>query len=305
MEITRKKNRLAFFKDWRLYAMFLPAAALLIVFNYLPMYGIVLAFKDYNPRLGILASEWIGLTNFKEIFSDPYFITVLKNTLKISVLKCIFTFPVPIILALLLNEVKCSGFKRVVQTVSYLPYFISWVIISGILVDICSIDNGIITNLIGSLTGVKMNFFGNSNHFIGLLVVSEIWKGAGWGTIIYFAAMSGVDPAIYEAAIMDGANRFQRMRHITMPALVPAIGINLIFTCSSLLSAGFDQIFNLYNPVVYEGADIIDTYIYRIGVTNGNYGTSTALGLFNSVIGVTLMLTANKIIKRMGGIGIW
>lgn len=303
--MQKNKNRNGFLRNWRLYAMFMPAAILLIVFCYMPMYGIVLAFKDFNPRLGILGSEWIGLVNFKEIFGDPYFKTVLTNTLKISILKCIFSFPVPIILALLLNEVKHSGFKRVVQTVSYLPHFISWVIISGILVDICSIDGGIVTNLIENLTGVTMNFFGNSNHFIALLVVSEIWKGAGWGTIIYFAAISGVDPALYEASLVDGANRFQRMRYITLPALVPAIGINLIFTCSSLLSAGFDQIFNLYNPVVYEGADIIDTYIYRIGVTNGNYGTSTALGLFNSVIGITLLLTVNKIIKKMGGSGIW
>lgn len=302
----KEKNRTNYFRrHWQLYAMFVPAAVLLLIFNYVPMYGTVLAFKDFSPRAGILGSEWIGLENFKTLFSNSYFFTVLGNTLKISLLKFIAGFPVPLILALMMNEVRSSKFKRTVQTVSYLPYFISWVVVAGILIDICSIEGGIINGIIEFFGGKAINFFGNGQAFVGLLVVSDIWKGAGWGTIIYFAALSGIDPAIYEAAMIDGANRWQRIRYIIMPALVPAISINLLLTCQSFMSAGFDQIFNLYNRTVYQNADIIDTYIYRIGITDGKYEMSTALGLFNSVITITLILITNKLIKKMGGRGLW
>ncbi len=303
MKEKQKKNY--FRRHWQLYVMFVPAAVLLLIFNYVPMYGTVLAFKEFSPRAGILGSAWVGLENFKNLFSNPYFFTVLKNTLKISLLKFVAGFPVPLILALMLNEVRSSKFKRTVQTVSYLPYFISWVVVAGILINICSIEGGIINKLIRFFGGEAINFFGNGKAFVGLLVVSDIWKGAGWGTIIYFAALSGIDPAIYEASMIDGANRFQRIRYIIMPALVPAISINLILTCQSFMSAGFDQIFNLYNRTVYQSADIIDTYIYRIGITDGKYEMSTALGLFNSVITITLILVTNKLIKKMGGRALW
>lgn len=303
MKDKQKKNY--FWRHWQLYAMFLPAAILLLIFNYGPMYGAVLAFKDFTPRAGILGSEWIGLENFKTLFSNPYFFTVLKNTLKISFLKFLVGFPVPIILALLMNEVGSSKFKRTIQTVSYLPYFISWVVVSGILIDICSIEGGIINELIQFFGGEAINFFGNGKAFLGLLIVSDIWKGAGWGTIIYFAALSGIDPAIYEASMIDGANRWQRIRYIIIPSLVPAISINLLLTCQNFMYAGFDQVFNLYNRTLYESADIIDTYIYRIGITDGKYEMSTALGLFNSVITITLILLTNKSIKKMGGRALW
>lgn len=304
--MKEKKTLGVYFRNhWQLYLMFIPAAVLLLIFNYYPMYGAVLAFKDFSPRAGIMGSEWVGFENFKTIFADPYFFRVLGNTLKISLLKFVVGFPVPLILALMLNEVRSSKFKRVVQTVSYLPYFISWVVVSGILIDICSIDGGIINQLIEFCGGEPINFFGNGTAFVGLLVVSDIWKGAGWGTIIYFAALSGIDPAIYEAAMIDGANRWQRIRYIILPSLLPAVTVNLLMTCSSFMSAGFDQILNLYNRTLYESADIIDTYIYRIGITDGNYEISTALGLFNSVISITLILLANKFIKKIGGRGLW
>lgn len=303
MKGQHKKNY--FRRHWQLYAMFVPAAILLLIFNYVPMYGTVLAFKEFSPRAGILGSEWIGLENFRTLFSNSYFFTVLGNTLKISLLKFIAGFPVPLILALMMNEVRSSKFKRTVQTVSYLPYFISWVVVAGILINLCSIEGGIINRIIEFFGGNAINFFGNGKAFVGLLVVSDIWKGAGWGTIIYFAALSGIDPAIYEASMIDGANRWQRIRYIIMPALVPAISINLILTCQSFMSAGFDQIFNLYNRTVYKNADIIDTYIYRIGITDGKYEISTALGLFNSVVTITLILVTNKLIKKMGGRGLW
>lgn len=292
-------------KNWQIYLMFLPAAVLLFIFCYVPMYGIVLAFKEYSPVLGIMGSEWVGLEHFRTLFSDSYFLKVLLNTVRISLLKFAAGFPVPIILALLLNEVRHNAFKRTVQTLSYLPYFISWVVVSGILINICSIDGGVINRFIEWMGFGPVNFFGNGRAFLALLVISDIWKGAGWGTIIYFAAISGINPELYEAALIDGANRYRRIRHITLPSLVPAISINLIFSCSSLLSGGFDQIFNLYNPIVYDVADIIDTYIFRIGISDGNYGVSTALGLFNSVVSVVLILSVNKIIQKLGGEGIW
>ena len=292
-------------RHWQKYFMFLPAAILLFIFNYVPMYGVVLAFKEFSPKAGILGSRWAGLANFKTLFSNPYFFTVLGNTLKISLLKFVAGFPIPIVLSLMLNEVRSRKFKRTVQTVSYLPYFISWVVVAGILINICSIEGGLVNRLIIALGGEPVNFFGNGKAFLGLLVVSDIWKGAGWGTIIYFAALSGVDPAIWEAAMIDGAGRWQRIVHIIFPALVPAISINLLMTCSNVMYAGFDQIFNLYNRTVYASADIIDTYIYRIGITDGKYEMSTALGLFNSVITLILVLTANKLIHKLGGRGLW
>lgn len=302
---NKKANMKKILNSWQLYLMFLPVAVLLLIFNYFPMYGVTLAFKDFNPRLGIFGSKWIGFEHFQTLFTDPYFLKVLWNTIRISLLKFAIGFPVPIILTLMLNEVKNAKFKRTVQTVSYLPYFISWVVVSGILINIFSIDGGQVNKLIQTLGGEQVNFFGDSNAFLTLLVISDIWKNAGWGTVIYFAAIANINPELYEAAMIDGANRFQRMRHITLPGMVPALSINLIFSCSSLLSAGFDQIFNLYNPVVYKVADIIDTYIFRIGISDGNYGISTALGLFNSVISVTLILVVNKVIKKLGGEGIW
>lgn len=292
-------------RHWQKYFMFLPAAILLLIFNYVPMYGVVLAFKEFSPKAGILGSRWAGLANFKTLFSNPYFFTVLGNTLRISLLKFVAGFPIPIVLSLMLNEVRSRKFKRTVQTVSYLPYFISWVVVAGILINICSIEGGLVNRLITALGGEPVNFFGNGKAFLRLLVVSDIWKGAGWGTIIYFAALSGVDPAICEAAMIDGAGRWQRIVHIIFPALVPAISINLLMTCSNVMYAGFDQIFNLYNRTVYASADIIDTYIYRIGITDGKYEMSTALGLFNSVITLILVLTANKLIHKLGGRGLW
>ena len=304
MELRNKKS--SYLKShYQLYLMALPALGLLFVFNYVPLYGILLAFKEYNPNLKIFGSPFVGFDHFKALFKDSYFFTVLGNTLKISSMRLVFGFPVPIFLALMLNEIRANWFKRVVQTVSYLPHFISWVIVSGILIDICSIEGGSINQIIELFGGQPIDFFGNSGAFLSMLIVSGIWKGAGWGTIIYFAAMSNINPELYEAAEIDGANRFQRIWFITMPGLAPAISINLIFACSGFMYAGFDQIFNLYNTVVYEAADIIDTYIYRIGVTDGNYGISTALGLFNSVISLILIIVANKAIKKAGGEGIW
>lgn len=305
MKNTAIKCKLGFLQDWRLYVMFVPAAVLLFIFCYVPLYGIVLAFKEYNPMKGIVGSEFVGLQHFETIFNDPYFFKVLGNTVRLSLLNLVVGFPVPIILSLLLNEVKNKYFKRTIQTLSYLPHFISWVIVAGILINLLSVEDGVVNEIIKMFGGQPINFFGNNNNFVAMLVASGVWKGAGWGTIIYFAAISNISPDLYEAAMIDGAGRFRRMLAIVIPSLGPAVSINLIFSVSGLLSANFDQIFNLYNPTVYDKADVVNTYIFRIGISDGNYGVSTALGLFFSVISFVLILLTNKIINKIGGEGIW
>jgi putative aldouronate transport system permease protein len=224
--------------------------------------------------------------------------------LRISLLRLLIGFPMPIILALLLNEVPSDKFRKTVQSVSYLPHFISWVIIASILKDLTASDS-LLQNLLEAIFGHEMDFFGNSNLFLTLLIISDIWKGVGWGTVIYFAALPGIDPQQYEAAMIDGANRWQRIRYVTLPGIVPAVSINLIFSLSGIVYGGFEQIYNLYNPMVYEKADILETYMFRNGIIGGDYALGTAMGLFNSVIGFALVLLANKVIKKIGGEGIW
>lgn len=307
MQKSGKKNSLLTYglRNWELYVMLIPCVIVLFIFNYLPIYGIVLAFKDYNPLLGIMGSKWVGGEHFQRLFQDPDFFTVVRNTLRISGLKILFGFPVPIILAVLMNEMRKMLFKRTVQTLIYLPHFISWVVIAGILFDILSVEHGTLNALLGLFHIGPIDFYSQDNWFIAAVIGSDIWKGAGWGTIIYFAALSNISPELYEAAEIDGANRWRKMLHITLPGIMPAVTICAIFSLSGIMYAGFDQIFNMYNPLVYDVADIIDTYVYRVGITSGKYGLATALGLFNSVIAFVLILAANKLIKKAGGVGIW
>lgn len=277
-----------------LLLMLVPGMIYFFVFCYIPMYGVLIAFQDYKLKLGVFGSEFIGLENFKRLFTDSYFFTVLRNTLMISLLKLIFTFPVPIIFAVLLNELKNRKFKKIVQTISYLPNFISWVVLSGIFLSLFSL-NGAVNSLVRLFGGEAQIFFADGPTFIVLLVITEIYKGFGWGAIIYLASISSIDTEQYEAADIDGANRFQKARYITIPGLVPVITIQLVLSVSNILNAGFDQIFNMYNPSVMQYADIIDTWVYRIGMVDRNYSLSTALGLFKSVIAVALVLLANKL----------
>ncbi len=320
--MNKLKNRLAdngryFTRNWQLYSMLIIMFVSLSIFNYWPMTGLQLAFKDWvipfgNRPGGIWGSPWATdeagnldvFKHFRELFSNPKVYKTFFNTLRISTLRLICGFPMPIILSLLLNELTSDRVRKTVQSISYLPYFISWVIIASILKDITSSD-GIVQKLVVSITGQEAPFFSNSDTFITLLIISDIWKNVGWGTIIYFAALTGVDPALYEAAEMDGANRWQRMLHISLPGILPAVSINLITSISGIVYGGFDQIYNLYNPLVYEKADILETYLFRNGIVGGDYSLGTALGLFNSVISFILVLAANKIIKKTGGEGIW
>jgi len=283
-----------------LYFMMLPGIAYFILFHYVPMYGVTLAFKNFMFTEGILGSPWVGLKHFEKAFSDPYFFQILRNTVLISLYKLIFGFPVPIIFAILVNEVTSSRFKKIVQTASYLPHFISWVVMGGIFIMIFSF-NGPVNELIKLFGMDPVLFMADERYFRALLVITDIFKTFGWGSIIYFAAISGIDPQLYEAAVMDGATRWQRMRLITLPMLVPVIAIMLILHMSSILDAGFDQIFNMYNSSVFNVSDIIDTYVYRKGLVDMQYSYSSAVGLFKSAIALVLVLTVNRIVRATGG----
>ncbi len=318
MKQKKAGSRLQYVKtNWQLYSMLAVMFVTLLVFNYWPMTGLQLAFKDWTIPIGdrpggIWGSPWATDENgkldlfkhFRTLFTDPRVYPTFFNTLRIALLRLIVGFPMPIILAVVLNEVPSNRFRKTVQSISYLPHFISWVIIAGILKDLTAADS-VFQNVLEKIFGHEIDFFGNSNMFITLLIISDIWKGIGWGTIIYFAAITGIDPQLYEAAMIDGASRMQRMFHVTLPGIVPAISINLIFSLSGITSGGFEQIYNLYNPMVYDKADILETYLFRNGIIGGDYALGTAMGLFNSVIAFALVLLANKIVKKLGGNGIW
>lgn len=281
----------------RVYLMLiLPPILFFIIFYYWPMYGVVIAFKDFNIMEGIGDSPWVGFKYFKQVFEDPYFFTVLKNTLVISLLKFILGFPAPLIFALLLNELRMKRFKKVVQTVSYLPYFISWVVLGGIFASFFS-NNGPVNHIIQALGMESKLFMSDKTSFLSILIGTDIWKNFGWNSIIYLAALSAVDEQVLEAASMDGANRFQKIIHIILPCLSSVIIITLILNMSSVMNAGFDQIFNMYNTAVMDVSDIIDTYVYRQGLQKSMYSYSTAVGLFKSVICLVLMVLANSITK--------
>ncbi|WP_195571324.1 ABC transporter permease [Paenibacillus sp. 1001270B_150601_E10] len=295
-----EKNSFKPFKKLKvLYLMLIPGMLYYLIFHYIPMYGVVLAFKDYHIMEGILGSPWVGLKHFQDLFSDPYFFSVLKNTVIISFYKLIFGFPIPILFALLLSEITNVRYKKAVQTVSYLPHFMSWVVLGGIIFTVFSLEGPV--NGVMKLFGVEpILFLADPTYFRTILIVTSIYQGFGWGSIIYFAAISNIDPQLYEAAIIDGAGRFKRMFYISAPMLFPVIAVMLILSMSGILDAGFDQIFNMYNPQVYSVADIIDTYVYRQGLIEMNYSRATAVGLFKSVVALILIIVVNKIVKWMG-----
>lgn len=307
IKIKKSKNSvIARMWEYRaIYLLLLPAVVFYIVFSYFPMYGITIAFKNYMFSKGIFGSEWVGFDNFKVIFALDKFWQVFFNTIYVNILRLIWGFPAPIILALLLNEIRKDKFKKLIQTVVYLPHFISWVTIAGITLAMLSVDDGIVNRLIMLLGGEKIDFMTNPDYFRTILVSTGIWKEVGWGTIIYFAAICGISPELYEAAIVDGAGRWKQMLYITLPSLAPTISILLILNMGSMLSGGFDQVFNLYNPMVYSTGDVIDTYIYRIGLGEGKFSIATAVGLFLSIINFTILFTVDKAAKKVGGVGIY
>lgn len=298
-------------KFWPLYVMVLPLVVYFLIFNYYPMTGLQLAFKDFYVREGIWGSPWATAADgsldlfkhFRTLFSTSLFSEKLVNTLRISLLKLLFGFPAPILLVLFLNELTSSKFMKFVQSVSYIPYFISWVVLGGVFVSIDS--STLFQTAMQTLFGKQVHFFSDDKLYVVFLVVSDIYKGVGWGTIIYLAALMNIDPQLYEAASLDGAGRLKKMWHITLPGLLPAISINMILSLSNIMYAGFDQIYNTYNDVVAGTGETLELYLYKLGITGGNYPLSTAIGLFNSVIGCILVVIANKATKLLGGDGIW
>ena len=288
-----------------LYVLLLLPIALAIIFRYLPMYGVLIAFKDYKWSWGVLRSPWNNFEHFKILFSSPFFGRVIFNTIYISFLRILFGFPAPILLALLVNEVSSNSFKKTVQTISYLPHFMSWVVLASILSEFFSATRGPVGYIYVLLGKEPINWLNTAHMFRSLLIVTGIWKDIGWGAIVYLAALSSIDASLYESAAIDGTNRLQRALHITLPSLIPMMTILFILKLGNVLEAGFDQIFNLYSPLVYSVADIIDTYIYRAGLLDHKYGLTTAIGLFKSVIGLLLILVANSIIRRFSEYGIW
>mgnify|MGYP000857307170 CR=1 FL=1 len=280
--------------EWVYLAMLLPGVVLLLVFNYFPMGGIVIAFEKFMPAKGIFHSSWVGLQNFKYMLQIPEIGQIMFNTVFIACSKLILGLVVPIVFALLLNEVMHTFYKRMVQTIVYLPHFLSWVIMAITVKQMFSL-NGIVNKVIEALGGEPVMFLSNSNWFVGIIVGSDVWKGFGWGTIIYLAAISNISPNLYEAAEMDGASKLQQVWHVTLPGMLPTIVLMATLSLGNILNAGFDQIFNMYSTLVYDKADIIDTYVYRIGLVKAQYGLSTAVGLLKSVVSTFLIVTSYRL----------
>jgi putative aldouronate transport system permease protein len=297
----RRMTRDRFYTQASFHLMLLPAAALLIVFSYLPLYGVLLAFKRYHPLYGILGSEWVGFANFARLFQSNDMGRIMFNTVYISVMKIVVGIVVPVTFALLLNELKNRSFVRSVQTIVYMPHFLSWVIMSGIVLEILSPSGGVVNNFLGLFGIEPIYFLGEPTLFPYILVATDTWKSFGFGTIIYLAALTSIDPALYEAAIVDGASHMQQARFITLPGIASIVVLMTVLSLGNLLNAGFDQVFNLINPQVYRTGEIIDLTVYRIGIRQANFAVATAVGLIKSTIGFVLILTSYKLADKYAG----
>ncbi|MBP3361287.1 MAG: sugar ABC transporter permease [Clostridia bacterium] len=290
--------------NWKLYLMVIPVIAFYILFCYKPMYGALIAFKNYSPRLGFVKSQWVGFKNFENFFTSPDFGRLLRNTLKISITSLIVGFPIPIILALFLNEVKISALKKFIQTTTYLPHFISIVVVCGMVKSFVA-PNGIIGFIARGFGADGTNLLMNPKNFLPIYVISGIWQTIGWDSIIYLAALSAIDAEQYEAAEVDGAGRFRKMFSITLPSIQPTIITLLILAVGKVMNVGYEKVMLLYNPAIYETSDVISTYVYRLGFETQNWGLSTAVGLFNSVCNLVLILITNSISKKYKSVSLW
>lgn len=293
----KKKAKLK--NQWQYHLMMLPGVLVVLIFSYIPMYGLIIAFENYNVGAGF-ASPWVGLENFRYLFAQPTFLRTITNTLYIAIWKLAMGIVVPVTIALLLNEMKSSKITRFYQTLIYIPNFLSWVIMAGVLMDILATD-GAVNRILGSAGIGPVNFLGSSKIFPWTMIWSDVWKGFGYGTIVYLAALTGMDPSLYESADVDGATRWQKMTRITLPLLMPTIVLMLILSLGNVLNAGFDQIYNLYSPVVYETGDVIDTYVYRLGIQQAQYSVGTAVGLFKSVVSAILIAISYVLADRLAG----
>lgn len=280
--------------------MLLAGLVIVLIYNYGPMVGLLMAFENYKPTKGLFGSEWVGLGNFRRLFSYPNIESIIFNTVYISVFKLILGIIVPVLFALLLNEIKNRFFSGYVQVVTCLPYFLSWVILGGVFTNILSPSNGIVNEIIKFFGGTPIYFLGDNQTFPWTLIITDTWKNFGYSSIVYLAAMSSIDPALYEAAEMDGAGRFKKILHVTLPGIVPMIFVMTVLSLGNVLNAGFDQIFNLYSPQVYQSGDILDTFIYRLGIEDAQYSMSTAVGLLKSVISLVLISIGYKLAEKYG-----
>jgi putative aldouronate transport system permease protein len=292
-------------KNKYLYLIGLPGILYFLVFKYVPMWGVFIAFQEYSPYTGMLGSEWVGFDHFQRFFSNPDFILLFRNTLAINVLNLLFFFPLPIILSLMLNELRNKVYKNFLQSIVYLPHFLSWVIIVGITFLLLSQSEGFVNKLLVSLGGQKFGFLTAPNYFWALLTLQSIWKDMGWGTIIFLASMAGIDPQLYEAARVDGAGRLRQAWNVTLPAIRNVLLILFILRLGHIMDVGFEQVFLMMNGAVSEVADVFDTYVYRLGIQQGQFSFSTAVGLFKSVVGLLLVISANYLARRYGEEGVY
>jgi putative aldouronate transport system permease protein len=291
-------------RNWSLYLLAVPVILFYLLFAYKPMYGALIAFKDFSPGRGFAGSPWVGFEHFIRFFRSPYFFRLLRNTFLLSFYGLVFGFPAPIILALLLNEVRHSLYKRTVQTITYLPHFISMIVIAGMITDF-SLSTGLFNDIIEFFGGTRFPLLQQPGLYRPIYIASDIWQNVGWGTIIYLSALSAIDPQLYEAAMIDGAGRFKQLLHVTLPSITPTIVILLILRIGHLLGVGYEKTILLYNPATYETADIISTYTYRVGLLEQNWSYSTAIGLFNSMVNFSLLLIANKVSRKVSETSLW
>ncbi len=297
-----------FKKQKYLQMMVIPGIIFFIIFSYIPMYGVLIAFKDYNFADGILGSPWVGLKHFRDFFSEPELFMMFRNTIGISVLKTLFGFPGPIIFAILLNEIASNGYKRTIQTISYLPHFVSLVVVIGMVIRFSSANGGLFNDILVGLHIIDepISFLAQPKYFWGILIGIDVWKGIGWGSIVYCSAISGIDQALYEAATIDGAGRFRRIWHVTLPGIMPMVTIYLILTMANILTgSGFDDIFLLRNDMLYKVSQTISIYSYEMGLVKGSYSYSTAIGLFTSVINLTLLIISNTVSRKVSENSLW
>lgn len=292
-------------KNLFLYLMFLPVALYYLIFKYAPMFGLVIAFKDYNAFVGILGSKWVGMKYFDQFIHSMYFGRLIRNTLAISFLDLLVNFPAPIILALMLNEVQHKRLKSVVQTISYLPHFVSTVVIVGILVNFLSLSTGLINNILAAVGLQRVHFLAEPRYFWPIFTLMNVWRSVGWSSIIYIAALSGIDPTLYEAAVVDGAGRWRQLFCVTLPALLPTIVTLLIMRVGHVLDVGYEAIILMYNPQIYETADVISTYVYRRGLIDADYSFAAAVGLFQSLVGMLMVMGANALSRKLTETSLW
>lgn len=297
--MKKKTKRLGIHNLWQYYVMLIPGVVLTFIFSYIPLYGVIIAFEKYNVGLGF-RSPWVGWANFRYLFNQPTFTRTIWNTLFISVWKLALGVVVPVTVAVLLNEMRSEKLKRFYQTLIYIPNFLSWIIMAGVLMDILS-STGAVNLILNKLGFESVNFLGDAKVFPWTMIVSDVWKGFGYGTVVYLAAITGIDPNLYESAMLDGASRWQQIKSITIPLLLPTIVLMTVLTLGSVLNAGFDQIYNLYSPAVWETGDIIDTYVYRLGIQQAQYSVGTAVGLFKSLVSAVMVIVSYVLADKLAG----